>query len=120
MKMDRIDEVVTLGDTEIWSFRNMSGAGHPIHMHDVQFQVLSRSAGMGGGMGGGGSTITGGVRAWETGWKDTVIVPPRSTVRVISTFRDFADPTTPYMYHCHILEHEDRGMMGQFIVQERK
>lgn len=121
MKMDRIDEVVTLGDTEIWSFRNMSDAAHPIHVHDVQFQVLSRSAGMGGGMfGGGGGAVTGGVRPWETGWKDTVVVPPRSSVRVISTFEDFADPSRPYMYHCHILEHEDRGMMGQFIVRESK
>ena len=41
---------------------------------------------------------------------------PGSTVRVIAEFADFADPDHPYMYHCHILEHEDAGMMGQFVV----
>ena len=40
------------------------------------------------------------------------------TVRIIQRFRDFADPDLPYMYHCHILEHEDAGMMGQWVVEE--
>jgi FtsP/CotA-like multicopper oxidase with cupredoxin domain len=52
-------------------------------------------------------------------WKDTVIIHPSESVRVRLTFEDFADPEIPYMYHCHILEHEDRGMMGQFLVKER-
>jgi FtsP/CotA-like multicopper oxidase with cupredoxin domain len=45
-----------------------------------------------------------------------VLVDPGSTVRVIVPFADFADPRHPYMYHCHILEHEDAGMMGQFVL----
>jgi blue copper oxidase len=50
------------------------------------------------------------------GLKDTVLVDSGSTVRVITEFADFADLKNPYMYHCHMLEHEDAGMMGQFVV----
>jgi bilirubin oxidase len=52
----------------------------------------------------------------EAGWKDTVLVMPGKTVRIIARFSDFVDPVNPYMFHCHILEHEDAGMMGQFVV----
>jgi len=52
----------------------------------------------------------------ESGWKDVVLVYPGETVRFITKFEDFADPDTPYMYHCHFLGHEDAGMMGQFLV----
>jgi bilirubin oxidase len=45
-----------------------------------------------------------------------VLVDPGSAVRAIAQFADFADPQHPYMYHCHNLEHEDAGMMGQFLV----
>jgi len=75
---------------------------HPFHIHDIQFLILDRD----------GQAPSAG----ETGWKDTVLVLPNETVRVISRFEDFADPEIPYMYHCHILEHEDAGMMGQFLV----
>jgi FtsP/CotA-like multicopper oxidase with cupredoxin domain len=44
------------------------------------------------------------------------MVRPGETVRIIMRFTDFADPNTPYMYHCHLLNHEDNGMMGQFVV----
>jgi len=54
-----------------------------------------------------------------SGLKDTVYVPPGETVRFVTTFEDYRDPATPYMFHCHILEHEDRGMMGQFVVAGR-
>jgi bilirubin oxidase len=58
----------------------------------------------------------------ERGWKDVVLVRAAQgagnpgSVKIIKPFLDFADSTYPYMYHCHILEHEDRGMMGQYIV----
>ena len=100
--MRRIDETVRLGDTEIWVIRSESNMAHPFHIHDVQFQILDRN----------GSSPP----AAERGWKDTVLVMPDETVRVIARFADFADPDHPYMYHCHILEHEDGGMMGQFVV----
>ncbi len=102
MDMNRIDEVVKLGATEIWEIRNPMMMTHNFHVHDVQFQVLSRN----------GRTPA----INEQGWKDTVIINPRETVRIIMNFADYADDTVPYMYHCHILEHEDQGMMGQFLV----
>jgi len=102
MDIARIDETIKLGDTEIWKIFNDSIMAHPFHVHDVQFQVLSRN----------------GVApaANELGWKDTVLVLPDERVEIISRFEDYADTETPYMYHCHILEHEDAGMMGQFLV----
>ena len=104
MDMARIDEVVRLGDTEIWDVTNRGGQPHPFHVHLVQFQILDRN----------GRPPTGA----ELGWKDTVLVPPGDLVRIIMRFERYADPEVPYMYHCHIMEHEDNGMMGQFLVVE--
>ena len=102
MDMDSINVVVPLGSTEIWTFTNNTMVGHPIHIHDIQFNILDRN----------------GVapEPWETGWKDVVFVPAQGSARVITRFEDFADPDMPYMYHCHLLMHEDEGMMGQFLV----
>jgi blue copper oxidase len=102
MDMDRIDERVPLGSVEIWEIRNTTPLTHPFHIHDVQFRVLDRDEAP--------------PQPYEQGLKDTVLVDPGSRVRVIAEFADFADPQHPYMYHCHILEHEDAGMMGQFVV----
>jgi bilirubin oxidase len=52
----------------------------------------------------------------ENGPKDTVLVNPDETVRVITRFEHYTDEHSPYMFHCHVLEHEDQGMMGQFVV----
>lgn len=100
--MDVINEVVQLGATEIWEFTNNTMVGHPIHIHDIQFNILDRN----------GLAPEG----WESAWKDVVYVPPMGSARVITRFDDFADPDMPYMYHCHLLMHEDEGMMGQFLV----
>lgn len=100
--MDVINEVVNLGDTEIWEIDNVRGGPHPFHIHDVQFRILDR----------GGNPPP----PEEAGWKDVVLVYPGERVRFITQFLDFADPDTPYMYHCHLLGHEDAGMMGQFLV----
>jgi blue copper oxidase len=102
MDMSRIDERVSLGSIEIWRIRNASPLAHPFHIHGVQFRTLDRD---------GRPPLP-----HERGLKDTVLVDPDTTVRVITEFSDFADPKRPYMYHCHILEHEDAGMMGQFVV----
>ena len=102
MDMNRIDEVVKLGDTEVWEITNRSMMPHPFHIHDIQFQILDRNGKPPG--------------PHERGLKDTVVVNRFETVRVIAKFEDYADPDLPYMYHCHILEHEDAGMMGQFTV----
>ena len=53
------------------------------------------------------------------GLKDTVFVPPNEGVRLLIEFGDYTDSELPYMFHCHVLQHEDRGMMGQFTVVER-
>jgi blue copper oxidase len=102
MDMDRIDERVPLGSVEIWEIQNRTTLTHPFHIHDVQFRVLDRDGAP--------------PQPHEQGLKDTVLVDPGSRVRVIAEFADFADPDHPYMYHCHNLEHEDAGMMGQFVV----
>jgi blue copper oxidase len=102
MDKSRIDVQVPLGSTEIWEIRNATSLTHSFHIHDIQFRLLNRD---------GDPRMPN-----ELGLKDTVLVDPGSAVRVIGEFADFADPQNPYMYHCHILEHEDAGMMGQFVV----
>jgi FtsP/CotA-like multicopper oxidase with cupredoxin domain len=103
MDMTVIDERIRLGDTEVWEITNPNNQAHPFHAHGDSFQILSRD---------GASP-----QAHELGWKDVVLVRPFETVRIIKRFHDYADPASPYMFHCHILEHEDVGMMGQFVVE---
>jgi len=100
--MMRIDYTIPLNNVEIWQISNQTMVGHPFHLHDVQFHILDRD-----GVAPGPA---------ERGRKDVVMINPFETVRFITQFTDFADPSTPYMYHCHILMHEDDGMMGQFVV----
>ncbi len=100
--MARIDYRIPLNNTEIWTLFDSTMVAHPFHIHDVHFYILDRD--------GAPPAIT------ERGRKDVVLVKSMETVRVIAKFEDFADTTTPYMYHCHILMHEDDGMMGQFVV----
>jgi FtsP/CotA-like multicopper oxidase with cupredoxin domain len=99
--MDRIDVTTKLGTAEIWE---ISGGGmpmaHPFHVHGARFRILSRN----------GRNPA----AHEAGWKDVVLVEEHAEVLV--RFDNPASPRMPFMYHCHILEHEDRGMMGQFVV----
>ena len=95
--MDRIDERVRLGDVEIWEASGDMMA-HPLHIHGVHFEVLSRN----------GSKPA--IR--DQGLRDTVLV--REPVELLVQFTQPA-VKAPFMYHCHILEHEDNGMMGQFV-----
>lgn len=97
-----VNETVMLDDVEIWTITNNTNLAHPFHIHDVQFYILDKD----------GQAPP----ANEQGLKDVVLVEANQTVRFITKFEDFADPEVPYMYHCHILPHEDGGMMGQFIV----
>ena len=94
---------IRLGDTEVWEITNPTSQAHPFHVHGDSFQVLSRD----------GLTPP----ENELGWKDVVLVRPNETVRIIKRFRDYGDAVNPFMFHCHILEHEDVGMMGQFVVE---
>ncbi len=101
--MNTINQYVQLGNTEIWEIFNMSMVAHPFHIHDVQFYILDRNG-----------TIP---PENERGRKDVVLVKQMETVRFVAKFEDFADNEIPYMYHCHMLQHEDEGLMGQFIVE---
>ncbi len=100
-EMDRIDEEIPFGSTEIWRFTNDGPFPHPVHMHEVQFRVLSREGGRGR------------LFPWEAGWKDTVLVFPGETVSVIATFDHHRGR---YLMHCHNLMHEDMGMMMNYGV----
>ena len=104
--MEVINYEIPLNNTEIWELTNMTAISHPFHIHDVQFYILD---------------INGNPPpASMQGKKDVVLVPPMfGTIRFITKFEDFADEDTPYMYHCHMLSHEDEGMMGQFIVFDK-
>jgi spore coat protein A len=108
---DEISEKPQLGTSEIWRFVNRSGITHPMHLHSLFFQVLDRQT---FGVEGDEIVPRGEPQApdpSETGWKDTVKVGPFEIVRVIAHFDDFAGR---YPYHCHLIEHEDHGMMRQF------
>ena len=96
-EMERIDERVPLGATEIWEISGETMA-HPFHIHGVQFEVLSRNG------------LKPNPR--DAGLRDTVLV--RDPVELLVRFTQPA-VKAPFMYHCHILEHEDNGMMGQFL-----
>ncbi|MEM8580894.1 MAG: multicopper oxidase domain-containing protein, partial [Pseudomonadota bacterium] len=100
MKMDRIDETVEKGATEVWRI-SVDDQLHPFHIHGCSFRILTQS----------GETPP----AYAQGWKDMVHVEAGWS-EVLVRFDHEAPPETPYMYHCHILEHEDCGMMGQFTV----
>ena len=107
-----ITEHPHLGTTEIWRFVNRSRLTHPMHMHLLFFQVLDRQAFTLDDTG--AITLSGPRQApqrGERGWKDTVQVGPLEIVRVAARFEDFEGR---YPYHCHLLEHEDHGMMRQF------
>jgi bilirubin oxidase len=93
MDMSRIDERGALGTTEIWEIENLVGMDHPFHLHGFRFQVVDRN----------------GVPEPYRSWKDTVNVPGHETARFIVRFEDFPGK---WMFHCHILDHEEHGMMG--------
>ena len=111
-EMDAVSagETVTAGSTHSWEFVNAGGPmgmqmAHPIHLHGRQFRVVSRTGGDPA------NTVRDGLI--DTGWTDTVLVLPHETVRVQVTFSDHAGL---FLYHCHILEHEDMGMMRNFRI----
>jgi FtsP/CotA-like multicopper oxidase with cupredoxin domain len=97
---NRVDEFIEANSTEIWSLKNDSTMAHPFHAHAIQYQILDRDGVPASGV--------------DLGWKDTFLVQAGETVRVIGRFEPVNQGD--YMYHCHILEHEDDGMMGYFRV----
>ncbi|MEO6168366.1 MAG: multicopper oxidase domain-containing protein, partial [Chitinophagales bacterium] len=100
---NRIDEYVTAGAIEVWTFDNSLGEEpHPMHLHGVQFQLLDRAGGRGV------------IEPWEKGWKDTALLMPKEKVQVIIPF---GSSTGKFVFHCHNLEHEDDGMMLNYLIQ---
>jgi len=101
MDMRRVDVTARLGATEIWQIENLVGMDHPFHLHGFHFQVIDRN----------------GVQEPFRSWKDVVNVPKHQTVRFVVRYDDFPGK---WMFHCHILDHEDHGMMGILEVKPRR
>lgn len=103
---DVINFTVNQDNVEIWTITNQTMMAHPFHIHGNPFYILAIN----------GSSPPANMQ----GLKDVVMIPPMNgSVRVITKYNDFSDPKIPFMYHCHILSHEDGGMMGQFLVTSR-
>ena len=103
MFSDPITENPDLNATEIWEINNFTADAHPIHLHQVMFQVVNRQV-MGGAVRG--------PEAWESGFKDTVVSYPGEITRIKATY----DIPGIYLWHCHILSHEDNEMMRPYCV----
>ncbi|HEX5839065.1 MAG TPA: multicopper oxidase family protein [Anaerolineales bacterium] len=103
------DEMVNLHDTMAWEWINNTPIPHPMHMHNVQFQVVQRTPSSLSSY----ATIHQGLV--DSGWKDTVLVWPGERVKIAMTFGPHAGM---YMYHCHILEHEDMTMMRNYMIMD--
>lgn len=118
-RMDEVadDEKVRLGDTEVWEFANDAGFGmlmaHPMHVHNLQFKVTERSTLARPSTA--GRALSQGFT--DEGLKDVVLVLPGQRVKVLMKFENH---TGIYLYHCHILEHEDLGMMRNYLVEARR
>ncbi len=98
-----INQNIQLNAVEKWTIVNNNIFSHSFHIHDIQFKIISRSSGS--------------VAAYESGWKDVVYIPLGESVSVIAKYDDFSSGVNPYMYHCHFSNHEDEGLMGQFLVE---
>ncbi len=125
---DPVTENIKVGSTEIWEIHNTTVDAHPIHLHLANFRVLDRQPFTGtlvpkpmgpGGIASGGyltQVNVGGTRrpalANEQGRKDTVLAYPGEVTRIIATFNRPGE----YVWHCHILSHEDHEMMRRFVV----
>ena len=102
--MSRIDFEAQLGATERWTLSSDDGQ-HVFHPHQTQFLILA---------------INGEPPPpEESGWEDSVLVNADREVVIAARFNTYAAEDIPYMFHCHILDHEDLGMMGQFLVTKR-
>jgi spore coat protein A len=112
-----VSEKPVLGTTEIWEFLNLTEDAHPIHLHLVRFQILDRRPlEIASYIYDHKVVFTGDAAppdANEAGWKDTVRVSPGASTRIIVKFEGY---TGHYVWHCHILEHEDNEMMRPYEI----
>jgi spore coat protein A, manganese oxidase len=113
---DPVSETIKLGSVEKWRFFNTSDDAHPMHLHLVQFQILHRQGFNAVALQNGKVELIGNVRkphANEAGWKDTAVVVPGDVLTILARFEGY---TGRYVFHCHMLEHEDNDMMRPFEV----
>lgn len=101
MDMGVINETIRFGDTERWTVNSLDGV-HAFHVHQTQFQIVEINGEAPG--------------PEDAGWEDTVLLREDDEVVLVARFDSYTNPDTPYMFHCHILDHEEEGMMGQFQV----
>ncbi|TWT75971.1 Spore coat protein A [Posidoniimonas polymericola] len=101
---DETTEIIQRGQLEIWEFVNMTNMEHPMHLHMEAFQVVGRQDLSGNDVA---------LEPWELGWEDTVNVGGRETLRIAVKFDEY---TGTFVWHCHILEHEDSEMMRTFRI----
>jgi FtsP/CotA-like multicopper oxidase with cupredoxin domain len=118
MWMDAVTENPNPGDTEVWEFYNFTADAHPMHLHEVTFEVVNRESlaldpvtneplqpvQLGGD--------ARPPEPWEIGRKDTVIAYPGEVTRIKAQF----NKPGQYVWHCHIVEHEDNEMMRPFRI----
>jgi len=123
---DPVTENPAVGVTEVWEFYNGTGDAHPMHIHERLFKVVDRqpinvlepdpNMVSGGPMGGTFEVVPGSLptppEPWENGWKDTVIAYPGQVTRVTMRFENPGQ----YVWHCHIVEHEDNEMMRPYRI----
>jgi FtsP/CotA-like multicopper oxidase with cupredoxin domain len=118
MWADPVTENPNVGDTEVWEFFNFTADAHPMHVHEVVFEVVNREALVLDPVTGEPVQpvqLSGAVRlpeAWESGYKDTVTAYPGEVTRIRAKFN------TPgqFVWHCHIVEHEDNEMMRPYRI----
>lgn len=111
MDMNTINDVVVADTKEIWTIINKTNVAHPFHIHKVQFRVLDI-------LDTASNTVVP-LTSDMMGEKDVVMVMPNWKLRFVASFDSFPtmyDPMESFMYHCHILTHEDSSMMHQFVV----
>ena len=102
MDLNRIDESIPLNQVEVWTVTNRMGMEHNFHIHATNFRIIDRN--------GNAPAVN------EQGYKDVVYLASGDSVKFAVKMRDYTtDSNNPYMYHCHFLEHEDNGMIGQFV-----
>lgn len=103
MDMSVVNETIRFGDTERWIITSLDGI-HAFHVHQTQFQIVEWNGEAPG--------------PENSGWEDTVLLREGDEVVIVARFDSYTNPDVPYMFHCHILDHEETGMMGQFQVIE--
>jgi FtsP/CotA-like multicopper oxidase with cupredoxin domain len=114
---DAVTENPMAGDTEVWEFYNFTVDAHPMHVHEVVFEVVERQKLVVDAEGAAvqPAQFDGPARpreAWESGYKDTVIAYPGEVTRIRAQFKKNGQ----YVWHCHIVEHEDNEMMRPYRI----